>query len=75
MNKHAYLNKDLKQPSTQLNGALTQNNTTTITVDDVTGFPLTGGRIKIGTTEVEYSAAMHQIMKLPLRVLILVLTI
>ncbi len=57
LNKHAYLNKDLKQPSTQLNGALTQNNTTTITVDDVTGFPLTGGRIKIGTTEVEYSAA------------------
>ena len=55
MNKHAYLNKDLKQPSTLLNGALSSATTTSIPVDSTVGFP-PAGTVKIGTREIEYSA-------------------
>ena len=54
LNKHAYLNKDLKQPSTLLNGALTST-VTSIPVDSTVGFP-PAGTVKIGTTEIAYSA-------------------
>ena len=54
LNKHAYLNKDLKQPSTLLNGALTST-VTSIPVDSTVGFPASG-TVKIGTTEIAYSA-------------------
>ncbi len=54
LNKHAYLNKDLKQPSTLLNGALTST-VTSIPVDSTVGFPATG-TVKIGTREIAYTA-------------------
>ncbi len=53
LNKHAYLNKNVKQPNTLLNGGTTSGDTT-ITVDTTAGFP-SSGTIKIGTTEVTYS--------------------
>ena len=53
LNKHAYLNKSVKQPNTLLNGGTTSGDTT-ITVDTTAGFP-SSGTIKIGTTEVTYS--------------------
>ncbi len=54
LNKHGYLNKDVKQPSTLLNGALTGATTTSIPVDSTAGFP-PSGTVKIGTTEIAYS--------------------
>jgi hypothetical protein len=54
LNKHAYLNKDLKQPSTLLNGALNAT-VSAIPVDSTLGFPA-AGTVKIGTTEIAYTA-------------------
>ena len=50
LNKHAYLNKNVKQPNTQLNGAISGSNATDITVDTTAGFP-DKGTIKIGTNK------------------------
>ena len=53
LNKHAYINKNVKQPNTLANGAISSG-ATTITVDTTAGFP-SSGTLKIGTTEVTYS--------------------
>ncbi len=53
LNKHAYLNKNVKQANTLLNGAI-NNSQTTITVDTTAGFP-TSGTLLIGTEEMTYS--------------------
>ena len=53
VNKHAYLNKDVKQPNTLLNGAIT-NSATTLTVDTTAGFPTTG-TLLIGSEQMTYT--------------------
>ena len=53
LNKHAYLNKDLMQPNTLLNGAI-NGSVTTITVDTTSGFP-TSGKLLIGSEIISYS--------------------
>ena len=53
LNKHGYLNKDAKQATTLLNGAIA-NNSPTLTVDTTEGFP-TSGTLLIGTEEMTYT--------------------
>ena len=53
LNKHGYLNKDVKQATTLLNGAIA-NNSPALTVDTTEGFP-TSGTLLIGTEEMTYS--------------------
>ena len=53
LNKHAYINKNVKQANTLANGAISSGDAT-ITVDTTAGFP-SSGTLKIGTTEVTYS--------------------
>ena len=53
LNKHGYLNKDAKQATTLLNGAIT-NSSPTLTVDTTEGFP-TSGTLLIGTEEMTYT--------------------
>ena len=53
LNKHGYLNKDAKQATTLLNGAIA-NNSPTLTVDTTTGFPASG-TLLIGTEEMTYT--------------------
>ena len=54
LNKHAYLNKNTKQPNTLSNGAISAGNATEIVVDTTAGFPDTG-TIKIGSNTIEYT--------------------
>ena len=54
LNKHAYLNKNTKQPNTLSNGAISSGSRTTITVDTTAGFP-DKGFIKIGSDTIEYT--------------------
>jgi len=53
LNKHAYLNNNVKQPNTLLNGAIA-NNATTLTVDTTAGFPTTG-TLLIGSEQMTYA--------------------
>ena len=53
LNKHAYLNNNVKQPNTLLNGAIA-NNATTLTVDTTAGFPTTG-TLLIGSEQMTYT--------------------
>ncbi len=53
LNKHAYLNNNVKQPNTLLNGAIA-NNVNTLTVDTTAGFPTTG-TLLIGSEQMTYS--------------------
>ncbi len=53
LNKHAYLNKDVKQPNTLLNGAITDSDQI-LTVDTTAGFP-TNGTLLIGTEQMTYT--------------------
>ncbi len=53
LNKHSYLNKDVKQPNTLLNGAI-NDTVTTLTVDTTAGFPASG-TLLIGTEQVNYT--------------------
>ena len=53
LNKHAYLNKDVKQPNTLLNGAI-DDTVQTLTVDTTAGFP-TSGTLLIGTEQMTYT--------------------
>ena len=56
LNKHAYLNKSVKQADTLLNGAITDGNgVSEINVDTTAGFP-TSGTILIGTEQMTYSS-------------------
>ena len=59
LNKHSYLNKDLKQPNTLLNGAIASStNPATgsgvITVDTTAGFP-SSGTLLIGSEQITYT--------------------
>ncbi len=58
LNKHAYLNKDVKQPSSLLNGAIVSGSNPptgdAITVDSTSGFPSTG-TLLVGTEQVTYT--------------------
>ena len=58
LNKHSYLNKDVKQPDTLLNGAIiATNNPATggaVTVDTTAGFPASG-TLMIGTEQITYT--------------------
>ncbi|MDC1067434.1 hypothetical protein OAQ56_05435, partial [Alphaproteobacteria bacterium] len=59
LNKHSYLNKDVKQPNTLLNGAIASaSNPATgsgvITVDTTAGFP-SSGTLVIGTEQITYT--------------------
>jgi flagellar hook protein FlgE len=59
LNKHSYLNKDVKQPNTLLNGAIASaSNPATgsgvITVDTTAGFPSLGTLV-IGTEQITYT--------------------
>ena len=59
LNKHSYLNKELKQPDTLLNGAIVSaNNPATgagvITVDTTAGFP-SSGTLLIGSEQISYT--------------------
>ncbi len=54
LNKHAYLNKNTKQPNTLSNGAISAGNATEIVVDTTAGFP-DKGFIKIGSNTIEYT--------------------
>ena len=53
LNKHAYLNKDVKQPNTLLNGAI-DDTVQTLTVDTTACFP-TSGTLLIGTEQMTYT--------------------
>ncbi len=53
LNKHAYLNKDVKQPNTLLNGAI-NDSVKTLTVDTTAGFP-SSGTLLIGTEQMTYT--------------------
>ena len=58
LNKHAYLNKDVKQPNTLLNGAIVATNNPdtggNFTVDTTAGFP-SSGTLLIGTEQISYT--------------------
>ena len=57
LNKHAYLNKDMQQPNTLMNGAVTASSPATgasLTVDTTAGFP-TSGTLMLGTEQVTYT--------------------
>ncbi len=58
LNKHAYLNKDVKQPNTLLNGIITSESDpasgASITVDTTAGFPPSGTLI-VGTEQITYT--------------------
>ena len=58
LNKHAYLNKDLKQPSTLLNDGAVDASTPAdggaLTVDSTAGFP-SSGTLLIGDEEITYN--------------------
>ncbi len=58
LNKHAYLNKDVKQPNTLLNGVITSATDpasgASITVDTTAGFP-TSGTLVVGTEQITYT--------------------
>ncbi len=55
LNKHAYLNKNVKQPNTLINGAVSAGAATSITVDTTAGFPDTG-TLTIGSDTITYSS-------------------
>ncbi len=58
LNKHAYLNKDIKQPNTLLNGVITSATDpasgASITVDTTAGFP-SSGTLLVGTEQITYT--------------------
>ncbi len=58
LNKHAYLNKDVKQPNTLLNGVITSATDpasgASITVDTTAGFP-SSGTLLVGTEQITYT--------------------
>ena len=57
LNKHAYLNKDMQQPDTLINGAITASSPATgatLTVDTTAGFP-SSGTLMLGTEEITYT--------------------
>ena len=57
LNKHAYLNKDMQQPNTLMNGAVTASSPATgadLTVDTTAGFP-TSGTLMLGTEQITYT--------------------
>ena len=57
LNKHAYLNKDMQQPNTLMNGAITAGSPATgasLTVDTTAGFP-TSGTLMLGTEQITYT--------------------
>ncbi len=53
LNKHSYLNKNVQQPNTLLNGAI-NDSVTTLTVDTTAGFP-SSGTLLIGTEQMTYT--------------------
>ena len=61
MNKHAYLNNNVKQPNTLLNGAIA-NNATTLTVDTTAGFPTTG-TLLIGSEQMTYTGKTARLLQ------------
>ncbi|MDB9870867.1 flagellar hook-basal body complex protein [Alphaproteobacteria bacterium] len=57
LNKHAYLNKDMQQPDTLINGAITAGNPATggtLTVDTTAGFP-SSGTLMLGAEQITYT--------------------
>ena len=57
LNKHSYLNKDMQQPNTLMNGALTNSspaNGASLIVDTTAGFP-TSGTLMLGTEQITYT--------------------
>jgi flagellar hook-basal body protein len=57
LNKHSYLNKDMQQPNTLMNGAITNSspaNGADLTVDTTAGFP-TSGTLMLGTEQITYT--------------------
>ena len=58
LNKHSYLNKNVTQPDTLINGAIASANSpatgSSITVDTTAGFPATG-TLMIGTEQITYT--------------------
>ncbi|MDC1133944.1 flagellar hook-basal body complex protein [Alphaproteobacteria bacterium] len=57
LNKHSYLNKDMQQPNTLMNGAIVAGTPATggdLTVDTTAGFP-TSGTLMLGTEQITYT--------------------
>ena len=57
LNKHSYLNKNMQQPDTLINGAISATNPATgasLTVDTTAGFP-SSGTLMLGTEQITYT--------------------